>query len=536
MTFEDFCKELNNSPWMGTICEVGIGVPFQSAYLNHPGASKTILFAHSPYNQMFQDVGSYRSVSREAVHIMASNDYEKCLNNKNFIQHFHLASSGVHKSLNEKGETHGWVGITIKEQNCSESKLFSMPDCLYFHWNCKKVDISRQELGLYLNEYIVWFLRKVLLSHWDNWKDAINELPNSNSLINIDVIHSQHPSSKRAISVEDHLLLVKDDNPLVYHDYIFQRPVDFFRKYQVCYRGSFNPPTIAHNKIGENALWEISIDNARKGKINFVDLAHRITMITDLSHPILITSGSSKFVDLHKHLLKYGIEKMDYIVGMDTFNAIVNPKYIDIDDDEFFKDFDKNNPNHTGSFSVCNRQDLQVNENQFTNRIDWKLKEISTSILNIMNISSSEVREGNYDLLIPLTLKYILKHNLYGNIIKSSMSYDIFSHIYSAKVNGKVEILNIPEDNSGNVSIGYFKLGKYHKEDGPARQDFKNDKLIYSAWYINGLYHRDDGPAIMWSDGSKLWFLNNEGYSQEEWFDKLTPEQKEKVLWNMDNW
>ncbi len=74
---------------------------------------------------------------------------------------------------------------------------------------------------------------------------------------------------------------------------------------------------------------------------------------------------------------------------------------------------------------------------------------------------------------------------------------------------------------------------KLHRDDGPAKEWADGSK----EWYLNGKLHRDDGPAAIYSDGKKYWFLNDEYYSsQEEWFDKLTSEQKEKALWNMDNW
>ncbi len=56
-------------------------------------------------------------------------------------------------------------------------------------------------------------------------------------------------------------------------------------------------------------------------------------------------------------------------------------------------------------------------------------------------------------------------------------------------------------------------------------------------WLVNGVLHREDGPAIEYKNGTKKWWLNGRYYYfQEEWFDKLTSEQQEKALWNMDNW
>ncbi len=60
--------------------------------------------------------------------------------------------------------------------------------------------------------------------------------------------------------------------------------------------------------------------------------------------------------------------------------------------------------------------------------------------------------------------------------------------------------------------------------------------LGHYMWYVNNKKHRDDGPAVIYSDGSKQWLLDGFFYSQEEWFELLTPEEKEKALFNMDNW
>jgi hypothetical protein len=70
--------------------------------------------------------------------------------------------------------------------------------------------------------------------------------------------------------------------------------------------------------------------------------------------------------------------------------------------------------------------------------------------------------------------------------------------------------------------------GQLHREDGPAivwedgsKEWWINDELHrldgpaieYSngtkCWYINGKRHRVDGPAIEYSDGKKEWYIND---------------------------
>ncbi len=105
-----------------------------------------------------------------------------------------------------------------------------------------------------------------------------------------------------------------------------------------------------------------------------------------------------------------------------------------------------------------------------------------------------------------------------------------------------------------NKSYYWLVNGVHHREDGPAIEWSNGDR----EWYINGKRHRDNGPAfeyaagakVWWSNGqrhrddgpacvflySKEWFLNGMRYSQEEWFDRLTPEQQIKFLFNMGQW
>ena len=47
------------------------------------------------------------------------------------------------------------------------------------------------------------------------------------------------------------------------------------------------------------------------------------------------------------------------------------------------------------------------------------------------------------------------------------------------------------------------KKGQYHRENGPACI-YSNETKI---WYINDKWHRLDGPAYVYSDGYKSWWL-----------------------------
>ena len=393
--FELFCDKLNESPWMGAVCEVGIGLPFQSAYVNHPGASRTILFTHGPYNKAFQPNDIGRSVSHEMAARYAWDNYWKCLKNErvqnNYL--FSVAVSAAHKVTGERGQSHGWVSVVACEEDDSEPKAYS------FHWRVDK-SLDRQSAGEVVAENIAWFLQKILLNKWDNWEDAIKDKA---SLLNIDVIRAPD------ITMEEHLLLAKKDVPLLYHRGEFKRPVDYIRRYGWCYRGSFNPVTISHESNGKSSLFELSIDNARKGKVSFSQLSHRIGMIDLIERPTLITAGVPLFVDLHKLLMKLDAGSMEYLLGADTFNAVVNKDYIDKGNELFFLDFEKDSVIQSGRFLVIPREGCKITSNKYSDAVCWREVESEHP-----TVSSTAVREGDLTLVSDKVKKYIESHDLYG--------------------------------------------------------------------------------------------------------------------------
>ena len=77
-------------------------------------------------------------------------------------------------------------------------------------------------------------------------------------------------------------------------------------------------------------------------------------------------------------------------------------------------------------------------------------------------------------------------------------------------------------------NIWYFN-GSLHREGGPAIESLAGTK----KWYRHGLCHRDDGPAMISEHGELSWWLNGKRFpSKEAWFEALTPEQQQKMLFS----
>lgn len=86
-----------------------------------------------------------------------------------------------------------------------------------------------------------------------------------------------------------------------------------------------------------------------------------------------------------------------------------------------------------------------------------------------------------------------------------------------------------------------YKVDETEKLAFPARPwgyyfvvDFEEGTVIFVEM-INQL-HRADGPAIIHPDGRKEWFYHGRKTTPQDLFDQLTNEEKEKVIWHLDEW
>ncbi len=403
----EWFDKLNKSPWMGTICEVGIGIPFQNAFLSRRGASKTILFSHCPYNKIFQPLSGYRSVSEEMSRRHAFNDMDKILGGtgRNEVlndkapskQLFSLSVTASHKEKGERGSNHGWVTLVTKKNK--ELKAYQ------FHFRLTEY-VDRILAGDLLSENIVWFLNKILFEG-DNlsWGDAIkqrNNMPyidrlSSSGIVKIDVIYADD------ITMEEHLLLAARNNPLLYHDGSFKRPVDYFRNYSRLLGGSFNPPTNRHFSLGKDAIFCMDFTNPRKKNISEEDMAHKIRMLNTKGVPILINRNREYIVYINNLVTRRGMKNPIFVIGADTFNAVCNDKYIPT------KNFLKPLYREYGTkLEVMKRGDIKIVDNEWSRKMNFSIKDISGE-----DVSSTRVRNGELSLTTDKIKGYILKNNLY---------------------------------------------------------------------------------------------------------------------------
>ena len=82
----------------------------------------------------------------------------------------------------------------------------------------------------------------------------------------------------------------------------------------------------------------------------------------------------------------------------------------------------------------------------------------------------------------------------------------IYITIYT-KEEGKQELTY---DQWFNTCYTFRRINTYHREDGPAIEQYNGDKY----WFINGKLHREDGPAIEQYNGDKSWYINGKRHRE----------------------
>jgi hypothetical protein len=387
----EWFERVNESPWMGSICEVGVGLPFQNAFVSIPGASSTVLFTHCPYSKAFQPSDVPRSVTHEMAARYAWTDIEKIYANKDVQDEsiFALAVTAAHKTEGQRGMSHGWVTLACKRDERDVARGYS------FHFRLSK-KLDRIEAGEFLNKNIQWFISKVLLNEWETWGEAINARPKFWQC-SIDIIRAPD------ISIEEHLLLASHDVPLVYHHDEFKRPVDYFRSHAKLLGGAFNPPTARHFDLGRSALFCLDFENPRKETITEKDMAHRVRMLNTEGVPVLINRGRKYIVDINDVVIRYGMREPTFIIGVDTFNAVCNEKFIPTPD--FLEPLYGENGT---KFEVVRRTGYDIVDNEWSRLLNFEVVTIDGD-----EVSSTRVRNGEFNLTTRWIRKYIEDNDLY---------------------------------------------------------------------------------------------------------------------------
>lgn len=289
-------EAINNSQWIGSISEAGIGLEFSAAWLREPGASKTIMEIHSPYRDLDRP-RHMRAVSLENAVRLAFNRFASLVAHSDGRPLFGLAITGAHY---EDRDSHAWVACETKY------------GLSYIHYKIP-IEKDRAKVGAISNEIILWFLKGCLLGH--NWSQEIVKMAARRDFT-IDVLYTP------GVGDEERLMLLRQDSLLAYCDGEFMRVEDCLREYDHIYGGTFNPVHDGHRHVGEGALWELSRHNFTKGWLS-VEKTLEIVRSVGKERPIII-SQEPMFLKKDALLRSYVDKKYTYHMGVDAWNLFLD--------------------------------------------------------------------------------------------------------------------------------------------------------------------------------------------------------------------
>lgn len=361
--------EIHESDIFGVFVEMGCGVALSNALMEVSGATKTVYVTEAPYSREYQHENYHnegmRAVSKESVDAVLEGWRDKI--NEARVNTIYVASF----QLGENGSTHGWIGLLYKG-----TKKF-------YHVSIHAKMTRKEYLGTIADIGV-----KIVRSKNE-------QLPAD---ARIDIVEGES-----AENMFDMIARSKGEQFLCIRDGQFVRMEDLFRdKPEVLiYKGSFNPPHIAHEEIarlaeekyGHKPVMMISQEIYQKGIVSHADMTSRVATLNALGFDVVV-SKSGFFNQNISYIQQKFEQPIVFIVGTDTLNRIFEstypiigehtPAHVDSMVDIFLYEF-----NNVASFFVVERNGFPLHPT-IVDRID---KKFYVLVPSTYDVSSTQIRE-----------------------------------------------------------------------------------------------------------------------------------------------
>lgn len=345
--YQEIVKVINDSPFKVYLAVTGGGQSFAHQFMQYSGASKTIAGFHVVYgskvSKLFLGKEIEKYVSVEMARALATKSYEWCLEE---IDPIHAVGIGVTAKLATDGEREGRIHQAILAIHC-----FNYTQIVNIEF---KPDLTRE------------------------YEEQVCRVEIFRLLLNL----IGQPSPDPVVGI------AKYDVDTVYRNQ-FNTNINDSVGQLVIVPGSYNPFHVGHEKmihlaeqiLGANPYIELSTLNADKGVLDYFEVKNRLDSVP--FDKILTTA--STFKDKAMMFAKPG-RQIYFVVGSDTWNRILNPKYAG-DTEYLYSEFSKLNVR----FLVINRSGSEVISDKHLDNLVIRDDRATTFDINI---SSTMIREG----------------------------------------------------------------------------------------------------------------------------------------------
>jgi len=365
MTKDEIVDAINASPYKAYFAITGGGQTFLGDYMSRSGASNTVIGAIVPYSQYAFDkfvqhrVESY--ASERAACKLAVSSYNECL--LAGVEPIYAIGIGVACSLAKNNERSGRVHkvhVAIHTHNSTGV------------YNCTlNQGYPRQKEEGYVAELILYALNLATVN-----------LKGTAILSKFDKFHYVEVDG-RAYSQ----LFTKPDTIL------FSPPVAEEHTVRVIYPGSWNPLHDGHRQIVEKAqqimgapvTLELSVSNADKGQLDYIDINNRVEAVTK-EYPLALTNAPTFVQKATKFRQRFHPDKIIFVVGADTWARIWDPKYAGppVDVSRAFREADV-------QFLVFGRNNIPIYQGYWSER--FRIPSLEASAYD-SSLSSTTLRQN----------------------------------------------------------------------------------------------------------------------------------------------
>ena len=374
--FREIAAELNALPGKVFVVATGAGATFGEFFVV-PGASKTLLGFFVPYDQHFFDefAGKPDSyASPDAARKLAVAAYYKAKickkqDSSEFVYGIGAACSiattperagrqhKIHVALHGEGFTEVWD--LILDQGLSREEEETAVRNLILEAVCRAKGVTYTSNAFQLRGVVSF---------------------------NCDIAQA---------TISEEGLVEEGDPPFLqlYHASFPNPPCLEQGARVVLFPGSFNPFHEGHQAmydlatqiLGQKPLPELSVRNADKPPLDYMSLNERVE---GLQHTGVVLTRASKMIDKVRLFRKWGVSAVTFVVGADTWQRILDPRFLEPGELEEFAETDT-------KFLVFGRGDASI---------------MATSDLRNLMIESEKARSFNR----PVSSTSIRKEKLRG--------------------------------------------------------------------------------------------------------------------------